>query len=248
MDSNYRPNITSMTNHSVLPPPPAPAPAEHVRTRWMPKPEQILILESIFDSGVVNPSKDETVRIRKLLEKFGALGDANVFYWFQNRRSRSRRQQRQLQASLAMQQAAGGSSSHLIGQPPSLPSSLTTGGSGAGGLGFFPCSSSSDDLFAISRQMGFTEATDQNLATTFMSSSDHATELQCQTGTVTVFIDGVPSEVPRGLIDLRATFGSNVMVVHSSGQILPVDEHGILMRSFQTGESYFLVKFSEFHK
>ncbi|RWW26630.1 hypothetical protein GW17_00008975, partial [Ensete ventricosum] len=58
------------------------------------------ILESIFNSGMVNPPKEETVRIRKLLEKFGAVGDANVFYWFQNRRSRSRRRQRQLQASL----------------------------------------------------------------------------------------------------------------------------------------------------
>ncbi|KAG6506522.1 hypothetical protein ZIOFF_031846 [Zingiber officinale] len=77
--------------------------AATVRTRWAPKPEQILILESIFNSGMVNPPKDETVRIRKLLEKFGAVGDANVFYWFQNRRSRSRirRRQRELQAASA---------------------------------------------------------------------------------------------------------------------------------------------------
>lgn len=72
---------------------------EPVRSRWTPKPEQILILESIFNRGMVNPAKDETVRIRKLLEKFGAVGDANVFYWFQNRRSRSRRRQRQIQAA-----------------------------------------------------------------------------------------------------------------------------------------------------
>ncbi|OWM73154.1 hypothetical protein CDL15_Pgr001268 [Punica granatum] len=80
--------------------------SEPVRSRWTPKPEQILILESIFNSGMVNPPKDETVRIRKLLEKFGAVGDANVFYWFQNRRSRSRRRQRQMQAASAL--AAGG--------------------------------------------------------------------------------------------------------------------------------------------
>ncbi|KAJ0780854.1 putative transcription factor homeobox-WOX family [Helianthus annuus] len=73
---------------------------EPVRSRWTPKPEQILILESIFNSGMVNPPKEETVKIRKLLEKFGSVGDANVFYWFQNRRSRSRRRQRQIQASL----------------------------------------------------------------------------------------------------------------------------------------------------
>ncbi|KAL0876373.1 hypothetical protein Bca101_026078 [Brassica carinata] len=74
---------------------------EPVRSRWSPKPEQILILESIFNSGIVNPPKDETVRIRKMLEQFGAVGDANVFYWFQNRRSRTRRRQRQLQAATA---------------------------------------------------------------------------------------------------------------------------------------------------
>lgn len=89
---------------------------EPVRSRWTPKPEQILILESIFNSGMVNPPKEETVRIRKLLEKFGAVGDANVFYWFQNRRSRSRRRQRQLQASLA--------ASAAIPPPPLLPGSM----------------------------------------------------------------------------------------------------------------------------
>lgn len=77
-----------------------PERSEPVRSRWTPKPEQILILESIFNSGMVNPPKEETIRIRKLLEKFGSVGDANVFYWFQNRRSRSRRRQRQMQASM----------------------------------------------------------------------------------------------------------------------------------------------------
>lgn len=85
--------------------------SEPVRSRWTPKPEQILILESIFNSGMVNPPKDETVRIRKLLEKFGSVGDANVFYWFQNRRSRSRRRQRQMQASLEQRNQQGRASS-----------------------------------------------------------------------------------------------------------------------------------------
>lgn len=86
---------------------------EPVRSRWTPKPEQILILESIFNSGMVNPPKDETVRIRKLLEKFGSVGDANVFYWFQNRRSRSRRRQRQIQAASL---STGGA--HIEPPPP----------------------------------------------------------------------------------------------------------------------------------
>ncbi|KAG1338872.1 WUSCHEL-related homeobox 6-like [Cocos nucifera] len=223
----------------------APA-AEPVRSRWTPKPEQILILESIFNSGMVNPPKDETVRIRKLLEKFGAVGDANVFYWFQNRRSRSRRRQRQLQAGLAAgAHQVGGAIMH----EPSSSSSSSTSTSNSSGGGFFPCSSSAssssssfmgddgaDDLFSISRQMGFADGTQ----TPFMYPSD-VSQLHYQPGTITVFINGVPSEVPRGPIDLRAMFGQDVMLINSSGDLLPVNEYGILMQSLQMGESYFLV-------
>lgn len=80
--------------------------ASSVRPRWTPKQEQVVILESIFNSGVVNPPKDETTRIRKLLEDYGPVVDANVFYWFQNRRSRSRRRSRQIQAKISREQVA----------------------------------------------------------------------------------------------------------------------------------------------
>jgi hypothetical protein len=173
------------------------AAAEPVRSRWTPKPEQILILESIFNSGMVNPPKDETVRIRKLLERFGAVGDANVFYWFQNRRSRSRRRQRQLQA------AAAAASSSSSGSPPTsvggiiapghagnAASSMEAYGSSsawppsplpsAGMTGDLDCGGG-DDLFAISRQMGYVDGGGSG------SSSSAATEQQqhyysCQPG------------------------------------------------------------------
>lgn len=59
-----------------------------------------------------------------------------------------------------------------------------------------------------------------------------------------MFIDGIPWEVPMGPVDLRTVFGQNaLMLVHSSGEILPVNEHGILMQSLQMGESYFLVSY-----
>ncbi|OQU90491.1 hypothetical protein SORBI_3002G421800 [Sorghum bicolor] len=156
------------------------AAAEPVRSRWTPKPEQILILESIFNSGMVNPPKDETVRIRKLLERFGAVGDANVFYWFQNRRSRSRRRQRQLQAQAAAAAAAGSSSSSgsppTTGLAPGHAAASSTMGMFAHGAAYGSSASTSwppspppssaammgdldygggDDLFAISRQMGY---------------------------------------------------------------------------------------------
>ncbi|XP_072959448.1 WUSCHEL-related homeobox 9-like isoform X2 [Typha angustifolia] len=54
------------------------------KPRWNPKPEQIQILEAIFNSGMVNPSRDEIRRIRAQLQEYGHVGDANVFYWFQN--------------------------------------------------------------------------------------------------------------------------------------------------------------------
>ncbi|XP_039122757.1 WUSCHEL-related homeobox 9-like isoform X2 [Dioscorea cayenensis subsp. rotundata] len=66
------------------------------KPRWNPKPEQIRILEAIFNSGMVNPPRDEIRRIRAQLQEYGQVGDANVFYWFQNRKSRSKHKQRQL--------------------------------------------------------------------------------------------------------------------------------------------------------
>ncbi|KAG5516971.1 hypothetical protein RHGRI_037643 [Rhododendron griersonianum] len=65
------------------------------KPRWNPKPEQIRILESIFNSGMVNPPRDEIRKIRAQLQEFGQVGDANVFYWFQNRKSRSKHKQQQ---------------------------------------------------------------------------------------------------------------------------------------------------------
>ena len=116
--------------------------SEVVRSRWTPKPEQILILESIFNSGMVNPPKDETVRIRKLLEKFGAVGDANVFYWFQNRRSRSRRRQRQMQA--AAQLGSGSANPYHQYQCSTNSTSLSLGTAlGFGGSSTFSMNSSS---------------------------------------------------------------------------------------------------------
>lgn len=237
---------------------------EPVRSRWTPKPEQILILESIFNSGTVNPPKDETVRIRKLLERFGAVGDANVFYWFQNRRSRSRRRQRQLQAQAAAAAASSGSppasgAGHASGHVSSSASSLELFAHGAaysssassswpssppsaGLMGDVDCGGG-DDLFAISRQMGYVDGGGSGSSSSAAAAQQQQQQsyYSCQPATITVFINGVATEVPRGPIDLRSMFGQDVMLVHSTGGLLPVNENGILMQSLQMGESYFLV-------
>lgn len=165
---------------------------EPVRSRWTPKPEQILILESIFNSGMVNPPKDETVRIRKLLEKFGSVGDANVFYWFQNRRSRSRRRQRQMQANLEQRtqaQVASGAtqfeSGSALGFGPlsssfvSSPSSYHLGSSSSSG----PMFNNGVDhcLFSLSGQMGFPEIEQGSVVTPGVCPSD-TSNLQYQIG------------------------------------------------------------------
>ncbi|XP_023544291.1 WUSCHEL-related homeobox 9-like [Cucurbita pepo subsp. pepo] len=69
------------------------------KPRWNPKPEQIRILEAIFNSGMVNPPRDEIRKIRGQLQEYGQVGDANVFYWFQNRKSRSKNKLRHLHNS-----------------------------------------------------------------------------------------------------------------------------------------------------
>lgn len=68
------------------------------KPRWNPKAEQIRILEGIFNSGIVNPPRDEIKRIRVQLQEYGQVGDANVFYWFQNRKSRNKHKIKQLRS------------------------------------------------------------------------------------------------------------------------------------------------------
>lgn len=79
---------------------------ETARVRWKPTAQQITILEHIFNSGTVNPPKHVTTNIRKQLEHFGPVEDVNIFYWFQNRRSRCSRRLRQMRTDSAAAAAA----------------------------------------------------------------------------------------------------------------------------------------------
>ncbi|GAB2298626.1 hypothetical protein Dimus_032696 [Dionaea muscipula] len=92
------------------------------KPRWNPKPEQIRILEAIFNSGMVNPPRDEIKKIRAQLQEYGQVGDANVFYWFQNRKSRSKHKQRhQLQTTKTTS-----SLQHPPNPPPPPPPSVSS--------------------------------------------------------------------------------------------------------------------------
>ncbi|KAI4381593.1 hypothetical protein MLD38_007653 [Melastoma candidum] len=225
--------------------------AEPVRSRWTPKPEQILILESIFNSGMVNPPKNETVRIRKLLEKFGAVGDANVFYWFQNRRSRSRRRQRQMQAAAATSeqisqaQAAGAIQDEMMHHVDSgdcyYSGTMAAGDICSGysyGSSHIPYDFHGGSSSSCVAQQGLT--VDQFFPEIGFP-TEPVTSAQFQSGTITVFINGVQTEIPRGPLDMRSVFGEDGILVHSSGIPVPTDGFGSLMQSLEHGESYFLV-------
>lgn len=244
---------------------------EPVRSRWTPKPEQILILESIFNSGMVNPPKEETIKIRKLLEKFGNVGDANVFYWFQNRRSRSRRRQRQMQqatldqqrnqmAMMQPQQVVNDGASAIPCDMVQTNPTMVFGGSSSCLNDSSGSSSSScggvlsgqqgmDGLFSVSSQMGFL-GVDQTLAAPSLLCPPLSPNFNYHsgyggastvTGLATVFINGIATEIQAGPLDIKTVFGEDVMLVHSSGVPVPTNEHGILIQSLQHGESYFLV-------
>ncbi|KAK9152907.1 hypothetical protein Sjap_000387 [Stephania japonica] len=104
------------------------------KPRWNPKPEQIRILEAIFNSGMVNPPRDEIRKIRAQLQEYGQVGDANVFYWFQNRKSRSKHKQKhhhqhktqQLAVSSSLDNITKTTASHVT---PTLPLHQTSSSS-----------------------------------------------------------------------------------------------------------------------
>ena len=58
---------------------------------------------------------------------------------------------------------------------------------------------------------------------------------------ISVYINGVATEVPRGPLDMNAMFGQDLVCVHSSGLPVPINECGFSEQSLQHGESYFLV-------
>lgn len=95
------------------------------KPRWNPKPEQIRILESIFNSGMVNPPREEIKKIRTQLQEFGQVGDANVFYWFQNRKSRSKNKHRHLHSNPRNKKNSA-AAAQIITAPPNSSSSSSS--------------------------------------------------------------------------------------------------------------------------
>ncbi|KAH6558427.1 hypothetical protein KP509_1Z064200 [Ceratopteris richardii] len=85
------------------------------RTRWCPTPEQINVLETLFNSGTTTPTRAMIVDIASCLNQFGSIVEANVFYWFQNRKARAKIKLR-MQAQLH-QESAGATSISASSSP-----------------------------------------------------------------------------------------------------------------------------------
>ncbi|KAJ4979844.1 hypothetical protein NE237_010624 [Protea cynaroides] len=98
-----------------------------------------------------------------------------------------------------------------------------------------------DNLFSLSHQIIIPEIEQNPTVATILCPSD-ASNLQYQAEFITVFINGVPTEVPKGPLDLKGMLSQDVLLVHSSGLPVPFKEFGISLQSLQLGESYFLGK------
>ncbi|CAL9198063.1 unnamed protein product [Musa hybrid cultivar] len=59
-------------------------------TRWNPTPEQIEVLEALYQGGMRTPNPPQIERIAAELGKYGRIEGKNVFYWFQNHKARDR--------------------------------------------------------------------------------------------------------------------------------------------------------------
>ncbi|URE05503.1 PRESSED FLOWER a [Musa troglodytarum] len=63
-------------------------------TRWCPTPEQLMLLEEMYASGVRNPNASQIQQITAHLSLYGKIEGKNVFYWFQNHKARDRQRLR----------------------------------------------------------------------------------------------------------------------------------------------------------
>ncbi|XVF05605.1 hypothetical protein REPUB_Repub05bG0187200 [Reevesia pubescens] len=76
-------------------------------TRWCPTPEQLMILEEMYRSGIRTPNATQIQKITSHLSLYGKIEGKNVFYWFQNHKARDRQKlRRKLAKQLQLQQQA----------------------------------------------------------------------------------------------------------------------------------------------
>nr|GME17632.1 WUSCHEL-related homeobox 9-like [Ipomoea batatas] len=245
--------------------------APEPKARWNPKPEQIRILEAIFNSGMVNPPREEIRNIRAKLQEYGQVGDANVFYWFQNRKSRTKHKKSppppqqnptpplipggpspSSSSSSSEKSSPNDSANHnrffharnelLTEPPPSIHQTSTAFASSDGG--------------AFTQSLCFSTVSDQttvenspNLLLTELMGFAAAVPPPSTCGGVTgpakstVFINDLAIEVAAAHFNVKAAFGDDAVLIHySSGQPLLTNEWGLTLDPLQDGAYYYLVR------
>ncbi|KAK8447101.1 hypothetical protein SEVIR_8G020500v4 [Setaria viridis] len=98
-------------------------------TRWCPTPEQLMILEEMYRSGVRTPNAAEIQQITAHLAYYGRIEGKNVFYWFQNHKARERQRLRRRLCARHQQQTQPAAVA-----PPPGPGPSPAGGSSAAGV------------------------------------------------------------------------------------------------------------------
>ncbi|VAI16386.1 WUSCHEL-related homeobox 3-like isoform X1 [Triticum dicoccoides] len=99
-------------------------------TRWCPTPEQLMILEEMYRSGVRTPNAAEIQQITAHLAYYGRIEGKNVFYWFQNHKARERQRLRRRLCARHQQP-----SSPAAPPPPPPHTGAAGGGGNAAGAG-----------------------------------------------------------------------------------------------------------------
>ncbi|XP_042038270.1 WUSCHEL-related homeobox 9-like [Salvia splendens] len=240
------------------------------KPRWNPRPEQIRILEGIFNSGTVNPPRDEIRRIRAQLQEFGNVGDANVFYWFQNRKSRSKHKLRHLQTATprpCLSSSSSDKSAPSCCNSSEKPLPLTS--STFIDLLNSPTASVNQPFLPGPSQFG-----PEPLLFSGQESSAHGIcfpDLSPKVGDCSdALLDGLmpvghgrtrkddhqksklgyavedlsaPYPISQGVpFNVRETFGNNVVLIQALGQPVPTDEWGVTRQPLQHGGFYYLLR------
>ncbi|XP_074365019.1 WUSCHEL-related homeobox 12-like [Apium graveolens] len=206
---------------------------ETARVRWKPTAQQITILEHIFNSGTVNPPKDVTTNIRRQLEQFGAVEDVNIFYWFQNRRSRWSRRLRQMRSdsASAVDPITSNATNRINFSPPVFnfePSPQSS---------LIPDYNANIHMHISSSSANYNYEQDFGVSSSVSMFPDTTSCMPNHpAGSIRVFINGKATKLPTRPVDMRGMFGQDLMLVHPTG--VPVNEFGY---DLQHGESYFLV-------
>ncbi|CAI9786902.1 unnamed protein product [Fraxinus pennsylvanica] len=75
-----------------------------VSSRWNPAPEQLQTLEELYRRGTRTPTAEQIQLITAQLRQYGKIEGKNVFYWFQNHKSRERQKRRRQIESISEEQ------------------------------------------------------------------------------------------------------------------------------------------------